>query len=268
MKYDLTAPRDMPLSDLLAEKLSFLGRRALACLIKDRQVKVNGSRVGGDVPLSEGDGVEVYTSAALPEIRVIYADDSVVIADKPSHIDTMSLPSVLAAGYGELYPVHRLDVNTTGLVALARTPEAKAEMEREFKARTVKKKYTATVVGAPPKPRGVMKHWLVKDAKTGRVKAYDRPVRGGLESEAAYELLESDGELSKLMLYPSTGRTHQLRVQLAATGMPILGDGKYGDFAANKKYKAGEQRLRAVSLTFTAAAGAISHLRGKEFRTE
>lgn len=268
MKYDLTASRDMPLSDLLAEKLSFLGRRALASLIKDRQVKVNGSRVGGDVPLSEGDGVEVYTSSASPEVKVIYADDSVVIADKPSHIDTMSLPSVLAAGYGELYPVHRLDVNTTGLVALARTPEAKAEMEREFKARTVKKKYKATVVGAPTKPRGVMKHWLVKDAKTGRVKAYDRPVRGGLESEAAYELLESDGELSKLMLYPSTGRTHQLRVQLAATGMPILGDGKYGDFAANKKYKAGEQRLRAVSLTFTAAAGAISHLRGKEFRTE
>lgn len=97
------------------------------------------------------------------------------------------------------------------------------------------------------------------------MKAYNKPVRGGLESVAAYELLSRDGELSNIALYPSTGRTHQLRVQLAATGIPILGDSKYGNFAANKKYGVNEQRLRAVSLTFTAAAGVLKSLCGKEF---
>lgn len=268
MKYELIVPRDMYLSDLLAERLSFLGRRVLAELISGRQVKVNGVRTGADIALTEGDRVEAYTSAKAPGITVIYADEAVVIADKPAHTDTMSLPAALASRYGELYPVHRLDVNTTGIVALARSKEVKAELEREFKERTVKKKYIATVVGVPRPPRGIMRHWLVKDPENGRVKAYAAPVRGGMESEAAYETIDSDGELSRLMLYPHTGRTHQLRVQLAAMGTPVLGDGKYGDYAANKKYKANEQRLRAVSLTFTAAKGVVSSLRGREFRTE
>lgn len=265
MKYDLTAPTKIYLSDLLLEKLSFLGNRRINALISDRQVKINGVRAGSDCLLSEGDAVEVYTSVKAPSVSIIYSDDNAVIADKPAHMDTMSLPAVLAEKYGVLYPVHRLDVNTTGIVALARNAEAKAEFEREFRAHTVRKKYIATVVGVPAKPCGVMKHWLVKDGAHGLVKAYSKPVRGGLESVAAYELLSCDGELSKIALYPSTGRTHQLRVQLAATGIPILGDSKYGNFAANKKYGVNEQCLRAVSLTFTAAAGVLKPLCGKEF---
>lgn len=265
MKYDLTAGTDMYLSDLLLEKLSFLGSRKINALITDRQVKINGVRTGSDCLLAEGDAVEVYTNAKAPSVNVIYSDENVVIADKPAHTDTMSLPALLAEEYGELYPVHRLDVNTTGIVALARNAVAKAEFEREFRAHTVRKKYIATVVGAPSRPCGIMKHWLVKDGERGLVKAYNKPVRGGLESVAAYELLSRDGELSKIALYPSTGRTHQLRVQLAATGIPILGDSKYGNFAANKKYGVNEQRLRAVSLTFTAAAGVLKSLCGKEF---
>ena len=268
MKYDLIAPRGMALSELLAEKLSFLGKRELSSLISDRRVKVSGVRTGSDVRLSEGDAVEVYSSAKKPEARVVYEDKNILVADKPAHVDTMSLPSLLGTEYGALYPVHRLDVNTTGIVILARTVEAKAELEREFKARTVKKKYIATVVGVPDPPSGIMRHWLVKDGVKGIVRAYDKPVRGGLESVAAYELVSRSGELSELALYPSTGRTHQLRVQLAAAGIPILGDGKYGDFAANKKYGVSAQRLRAVSVKLSGAAGVLSALRGKEFTIE
>ncbi len=264
MKYTLTAPRDMTLSALLLEKLSFLGRRGVLELIADRQVKVNGVRTGEDVPLAKGDEAEAYTSARLPEVRIAYADGNVVIADKPAHTDTMSLPVLLREKYGELRPVHRLDVNTTGLVALARNQAAEEEMKREFKERTVRKKYVATVVGVPASPRGTLRHWLVKDAERGKVKAYSTPVKGGAESVTEYEVIGRNGGLTELALYPSTGRTHQLRVQLAAAGMPILGDGKYGDYAVNKKYDVGVQRLRAVSLTFTEARGVIAALRGRE----
>lgn len=268
MKYSLTAPRDMRLSELLAEKLSFLGKRRLRELISGRHVKVRGERTGEDVMLAAGDAAEAYTSDAAPDISVVYSDDNIAVADKPAHTDTMSLPAALAEVYGELYPVHRLDVNTTGLVVLARTPEAAAELEREFRARAIKKKYLATVVGVPPSGRGTLRHWLVKDAAKGVVRAYGKPVRGGAECSADYELVGRDGELSVLALYPATGRTHQLRVQLAAAGMPVLGDGKYGDFAANRKYGVGGQMLRAVSLTFVSPRGVLAYLRGKEISVE
>lgn len=268
MKYEFTSPRDCTLSELLCEKLSFIGKKGLKSLIKDRQVRVNGERVGEDVRLETGDVVEAYVTARAPSVKVIYADDNIVVADKPAHTDTMSLPLLLSGEYGELFPVHRLDVNTTGLVALARNRAAKEELEREFKARKIKKKYIATVVGAPKADRGTLRHWLVKDAVGGQVKAYPTASHGGAESVTEYETIGRDGELTVLALYPSTGRTHQLRVQLAAEGTPILGDGKYGDYAANKRYKASVQRLRAVSLRLVGASGVLASLRNREFTTE
>lgn len=268
MKYDFTAPRDGALSELLSEKLSFIGRRGVRSLIKERQVRVNGGRVGEDMPVKAGDAVEAYVTARVPSVRVVYADDNIVVADKPAHTDTMSLPLLLSGEYGELYPVHRLDVNTTGLVALARNTAAKEELEREFRARKIKKKYIATVVGAPKESRGTLRHWLVKDAAGGIVKAYPTASHGGAESVTEYETIGRNGELTVLALYPSTGRTHQLRVQLAAAGTPILGDGKYGDYAANKRYKASEQRLRAVSLRLIGASGVLASLRNREFTVE
>ena len=117
MKYEFTSPRDCTLSELLCEKLSFIGKKGLKSLIKDRQVRVNGERVGEDVRLETGDVVEAYVTARAPSVKVIYADDNIVVADKPAHTDTMSLPLLLSGEYGELFPVHRLDVNTTGPVS-------------------------------------------------------------------------------------------------------------------------------------------------------
>ncbi len=202
-------------------------------------------------------------------MTVIYSDDNVVIADKPAHTDSVKdLPRMLGADYGTLYPVHRLDVNTTGIVVLARGTKTKAELERAFRERAVKKKYIATVIGTPNPRRGTMRNWLVKDGEKGLVKCYDRPQTGALEAVTDYEVLRSCDGLSEVALYPETGRTHQLRVQLARKGTPILGDGKYGNFAENRRRGVKIQMLRAVSLKFVALGGIVNYLSGREFEVE
>ena len=269
MKASFTVTAGGTLSAAISAKYPGLGKNRLLGLIKDRQVKVNGLRVGENIRVEAGDTVDAYLPDKLSakEIRIIYSDKNIVIADKPSHTETAALPALLSADYGVLYPVHRLDVNTTGAVVLARTESAKNGLEEAFAHKRVKKVYRAVVCGVPEKRAGVMVNWLVKDDKRGLVKAYANPDHGGLRSEAAYRTVSEDGETSVVELYPKTGRTHQLRVQLAYIGHPVLGDGKYGNYAMNKKYSAAEQKLRAISVGFGAMNGELAYLSGKEFKT-
>ena len=270
MKAVFTVAESGTLSAAIGARYPALGKSRLAALIKDRQVRVNGVRVGENIRLSAGDTVEAF----LPErqtgrrIRVVYSDDNIVVADKPAHTETAALAALLAEEYGTLYPVHRLDVNTTGATVLARNAKAKTLLERAFAERRVKKTYKAVICGVPQKREGVLVNWLVKEEGRGMVRAYGAPVRGGLRSEAAYKIISDDGETSVVELYPKTGRTHQLRVQLAYIGHPVLGDGKYGNYAMNKKYSATEQKLRAVSVGFGNMTDELAYLSGKEFDAE
>ena len=266
MKAEFTVTADCTLTAAINAKYPSVGKRRLLALVKDRQVRVNGVRVGENVRVSVGDFVQAFLpDVGTPDVRVIYSDVNIVVADKPAHIETAALPVVLAENYGSLYPVHRLDVNTTGVVVLARNEKLKAVLEKAFREKRVKKKYAATVCGTPEKKEGTLVGWLVKDEKRGIVRIYDSPACGGVRCETGYKVLSRDGETSVLELYPKTGRTHQLRAQLAHAGCPVLGDGKYGDFKMNRKYSATRQLLRAVSVSFRGMTGELEYLGDKEF---
>ena len=111
---------------------------------------------------------------------------------------------------------------------------------------------------------------MLKDEAKKQVAFYRRPVPGGKTAVTFYKTLENRGELSLVECRLLTGRTHQLRVSMAEIGCPLLGDGKYGNGAANKRYHETRQALYSYKLHFDLStdAGMLNYLRGKVFTVD
>lgn len=133
--------------------------------------------------------------------------------------------------------IHRLDRPVSGLVALAKTSKGLERMNALFKTRHIQKIYWAVVERKPQNMEGTLIHWLVKDGQKNIVKAHAKEVYGSQIAQLSYTYLQSIGEYHLLEVRPLTGRSHQIRVQLASMGCVIVGDLKYGAKAAN--YDAG-----------------------------
>ncbi|MGN0975048.1 MAG: RluA family pseudouridine synthase, partial [Gemmiger sp.] len=145
---------------------------------------------------------------------------------------------------------HRLDTGTSGLVLLAKTPEAEVFLGNALRERTIRKHYLCVTFGRPVPPAATLKDFLVKDSSLGVVRVLNAPKPGAKEIVTVYETLAVSGRLALLKVDLVTGRTHQIRAHLASIGCPILGDSKYGNNAANRELKLKYQALCAWELAF------------------
>jgi len=201
----------------------------------------------------------------VESMAILYDDDDVVVVDKPPGLAAHPAPSwdgptVLGALAGAGYRistsgpperqgiVHRLDVGTSGLMAVAKSEVAYSVLKRAFKAREVEKIYHALVQGHPDPSRGTI------DAPIGRHPSSSwkfAVVAGGRDSITHYETLEAFSGASLMSVSLETGRTHQIRVHMAASKHPIVGDTLYGaDPTLALKLGIDRQWLHAMELRF------------------
>ena len=142
--------------------------------------------------------------------------------------------------------VHRLDRPVSGVVLFARTSKAAARLSEQFRTGQVKKVYLAWVEGTPAKPAGSMTDLLVKDQRRNVARAVAQETDNARLAELEYRTLKRAGSATLLEVLPRTGRSHQIRVQLASRGLPIVGDVKYGA----RRVRIGRIALHAVKITF------------------
>jgi 23S rRNA pseudouridine1911/1915/1917 synthase len=124
--------------------------------------------------------------------------------------------------------VHRLDKPVSGVLLFARTSKAAARLAKQFRDGSVEKVYWAVVEGESLPAAGSLEDWLLKDRAAGRVEVVEPRTEGARQALLHYQRRGQHGELTWLEVRPQTGRTHQLRVQLAHHGHPIYGDARYG----------------------------------------
>ncbi len=179
------------------------------------------------------------------DITPLFEDKSIALCEKPPHVLTLpdekgerGLIDFLSDYYSEkgerteLYPVHRLDRQTGGLVVFAKTKKTASELSAIFAEHRNVKEYIAILDGAPPKDEDELKNILFADKRANKSYVVDRERKGAKEAVLSYTLLAAsdykDRQISLVRVTLKTGRMHQIRAQLSHIGAPLLGDGKYG----------------------------------------
>jgi 23S rRNA pseudouridine1911/1915/1917 synthase len=240
--------------DVAVAAVAGISRAHAQRLIGDGRALVDGARRRSSDRLTGGERISVELSAPPDEslepesipLSVAYEDAAVLVVDKPAGLvvhpsaghGTGTLVNALLgrsiergeplgsiAGVGRPGIVHRLDKDTSGLIAIAKTDAAQAALMRQFGDRSVEKEYLALVRGTPPAMRGRIEAPIGRDPRDRQRMAV---VAGGRDSTTEYEQIAAGGGYALLALRPLTGRTHQIRAHLAYLDLPIAGDVRYG----------------------------------------
>ncbi|MBI2957972.1 MAG: RluA family pseudouridine synthase [Chloroflexi bacterium] len=251
----------------VADRCSGISRSRVQKLVEQGSVLVNGKPARSGEKLAPGDAVSVSLSAPEAEapapeqapLAVVYEDKHLLVIDKPAGLVVHPAPghsrhtlvNALLAHCPELKAaprkdrpgiVHRLDKDTSGLMVVAKSTEAQEKLIHQFSTRSVHKTYLVLVDGLVTTKQGVIEGPIGRDPDDRKRMAV---VEGGREARTRFRVVEYRGAHTLLEAMPETGRTHQIRVHLAAIGYPVHGDRLYG-----RKSTGVRQFLHAARLSF------------------
>ena len=191
-------------------------------------------------------GKVCYTgSKEVMSLEILFSDERMIVCVKPVGLDSEhEMPEALNEQLGgEIFTLHRLDRNVGGVMVYARDQKTAARFSQMIREGQLVKEYVALVHGCPPET-GDWEDLLFKDSRKNKVFVVDRQRAGVKKARLTYSRL-TEGECSLVRIRLHTGRSHQIRVQFASRGYPLVGDGKYG---ARDKEKA--PRLWSCCLRF------------------
>ena len=271
--------------------------------IRLKRIKVGGKGAKRDYKLSAGDAVQMYINdeffesphdddaylkITAPSLDIIYEDENILLVNKPDgvlcHSDGGyaygSLISQIQAYLfqkGEWRPrdensfrpslCNRIDRNTSGIVIAAKNAGSLRIVNEKIKLREIDKYYLAAVHGALAPPSGRLEGYIFKDAVQNRVIVKRDGSPGTKTAAMEYRTVAVAGNLSLLECKLITGRTHQIRAQLADAGHPLLGDGKYGNERLNRPFGDKRQALCSYKIVFSfkTDAGILQYLNKMAF---
>ena len=296
------------LDKFISKTLPAVPNSLLYKYIRTKRIKVNGKRTKENYVLCKNDVVSLFVPEEFLQpkkegafrrikapVTVRYEDENVIIVHKqkgllchsesPSDTDTLA-DRIKAYLYnkGEYVPeeensfapalCNRIDRNTEGLVIAAKNAAALREMNAIIRCREVRKFYLAACHGLFDKREGEIRSFLEKDAANNLVTVREKPNKNTVTAVTKYRVESQNRalELSLLRVELLTGRTHQIRAQLAHIGHPLLGDGKYAVNKADRKMGYTSQSLCSYSLRFefksTEDKPALAYLNGLEITTD
>ena len=294
------------LDRFVGKAVPLLPESLLQKYIRLKRIKVNGKGAKRDTRLELGDLLQLYINdeffekpreensylkVGTPRLSIVYEDENILLADKKPGVlchsagvwDYNTLIAHIQAYLaqkGEWRPreensfapalCNRIDRNTGGIVIAAKNAEALRILNDKIRDREIEKYYLCAVQGRPKPPEGRLENYLFKDAQKNQVYVKEKPEPGARTAGTEYRLLRSRGPLSLVECRLLTGRTHQIRVQMAHAGWPLLGDGKYGRERFNRDYDEKGQVLYSYRLRFEfpTDAGILNYLRGREFTVD
>ena len=294
------------LDRFVGKAVPLLPESLLQKYIRLKRIKVNGRGAKRDSRLQLGDTLQLYINdeffekpreensylkVGTPRLTIVYEDENLLLADKKPGVLCHSagawdyntlIANIQAymAQTGEWRPkeensfapalCNRIDRNTGGIVIAAKNAETLRILNEKIRGREIEKFYLCAVRGRPKPPEGRLENYLFKDAKKNQVFVKEKPEPGAKTAVTEYRLLCSKGPLSLVECRLLTGRTHQIRAQMAHAGWPLVGDGKYGSERFNKNYEEKGQALYSYKLRFDfpTDAGLLNYLRGREFKVE
>jgi 23S rRNA pseudouridine955/2504/2580 synthase len=274
--------------------------------IRIKRIKLGGKGAKRDTRLNAGDVLQLYINAeffqapteenaylkiSTPKLDIVYEDENVLLLDKKPGVlchsagkwdynTLIANVQAYAAQTGAWDPkgehsfapalCNRIDQNTGGIVIAAKNAEALRILNEKIRGREIDKYYLCVVLGRPRPAAGTLEGYIFKDAAKNQVYVYDRPKAGARTAVTDYRVLSSAGGLSLVECRLHTGRTHQIRAQMAHFGHPLLGDGKYGVERQNRAFGEKGQLLYSYRLAFSfqTPGGALDYLNGRRFQVE
>ncbi len=294
------------LDKFLTKAVKGLPQSMMYKLIRTKKIKVNRKRAEQSYMLREGDTVQLFIreeffespekdEGALGRIKhklnILYEDENIILLNKRPgvlvHEDTEAAENTLLMHMkaylyqkGEYDPekessftpalCNRIDRNTGGIVIGAKNAEALRVMNEKIRNGQMNKFYLCLVHGVPRKKEDKLYAYLRKNSKDNTVEVRNTPFAGAKEIITGYRVLENRKDSALLEVELFTGRTHQIRAQMAAIGHPLMGDGKYG-INRNERQKGFKyQALYAYKLGFakTEEENILSYLEGRTFRLD
>jgi len=287
----------------LSAELPALPMGLMQKFIRLKRIKVNGKGAEQNSRLHEGDLVQLYIgdeffikpkvedpflSKIKPKLDILYEDENLMLVDKRPglmcHPDANEkVNTLITHAQAYLYQkgewdskdpdqfapalCNRIDRFTGGIVIIAKTEAAMRILNQKIRDREIEKYYFCIALGSFNRREGMLDNYIVKAPEAKKVSVSPRMVEHGQRAQTRYRVLQQREGLSLVECELLTGRTHQIRAQMAHAGHPLLGDNQYGDRRRNEKYNRSFQALYAYKLrfAFTTDAGCLNVLNGREF---